>query len=90
MAIVTRLAGTKVKVMPEYRAYMVGAEGNFVGYEPLICADDGEAIGKAKRLAGQYPVELWSGPRLVSSIPKQRARAVTHEIHEGCMVPKAT
>jgi hypothetical protein len=86
MAIVTRLAGTKV--MPEYRAYMVGPDGHFIGYEPLNCADDGEAIEKAKRLAGQYPVELWCGPRLVSSIPKQRARAVTHEIHEGCMVPK--
>jgi hypothetical protein len=86
MAIVARTPGTTM--MPEYRAYMVGPEGNFVGYEPLICADDGEAIGKAKRLAGQYPVELWSGPMLVTSIPKQRARAVTHEIHEGRMVPK--
>jgi hypothetical protein len=74
--------------MPEYRAYMVGSEGSFVGYEPLICADDGEAIEKAKRLAGQYPVELWSGPMLVSSLPKQPARAVTHEIHEACMVSK--
>jgi hypothetical protein len=74
--------------MPEYRAYMVGPAGNLVGYVPMICADDREAIGKAKRLAGQYPVELWCGPRLVSSIPKQRARAVTHEIHEGCMVRK--
>jgi hypothetical protein len=76
--------------MPEYRAYMVGPQGNVVGYEPMICADDGEAIGKAKRLAGQYPVELWSGPMLVSSLPKQPARAVTHEIHQGGMVPKAT
>jgi hypothetical protein len=60
--------------MPEYRAYMVGAEGNFVGYKPMICADDGEAIGKAKRLAGQYPVELWTGPRLVSSLPSNRPK----------------
>jgi hypothetical protein len=88
MADVPRLAGAPV--MAEYRAYTVEPEGNFVGYEPLICADDGEAIGKAKRLTGQYPVELCSGPRLVSSIPKQRASAVTHVIHEGCMVPKVT
>jgi len=59
--------------MPEYRAYMVGPDGHFIGYEPLKCADDGEAIEKAKRLAGQYPVELWSGPMLVSSLPKQPA-----------------
>jgi hypothetical protein len=88
MAIVPRLAGTPV--MPEYRAYMVGPGGNFVGYEPMICADDREAIGKAKRLAGHYPVELWSGPMLVSSLPQQPARAVTHEIHQGVLVPKAT
>jgi hypothetical protein len=86
MADIPRLASTPV--MPEYRAYMVGPEGNFVGYEPMICADEGEAIEKAKRLAGQYPIELWSGPMLVSSLPKQPARAVTHEIREGCMVPK--
>jgi hypothetical protein len=88
MADIPRLAGTPV--MPEYRAYMVGPEGNFVGYEPMICADDREAIGKAKRLAGQYPVELWSGPMLVSSLPRQPARAVTYEIHQGVLVPKAT
>jgi hypothetical protein len=75
-------------MMPEYRAYMVGADGHFIGYEPLICADDGEAVEKAKPFAKKHPVELWSGPRLVRSIPKQLARAVTHEIREGCMVPK--
>jgi hypothetical protein len=32
--------------------------------------------------------ELWSGPMLVSSLPKQPARAVTHEIQRGRMVPK--
>ena len=42
MADILRLAATPV--MPEYRAYMVGSEGSFVGYEPLICADDVEAI----------------------------------------------
>jgi hypothetical protein len=49
MAGIPRLAGTPV--MPEYRAYMVVPQGNFVGYEPMICADDREAIGKAKLLA---------------------------------------
>ena len=74
--------------MPEYRAYMIGHEGHFVGYEPLVCADDGEAIEKAKLLSRQHPVELWCGPRLVISIPKYLFEAVTHEVHEGCMVRK--
>jgi hypothetical protein len=30
--------------MPEYRAYSVGEDGGFTGFEPLVCADDAEAI----------------------------------------------
>jgi len=74
--------------MTDYRAYTVGDDGHFKGYESLVCANDEEAIIKAKILAHRHGVELWCGSRLVSLIPKQRARAVTHEIHEGCMVPK--
>ena len=51
--------------MPEYRAYTVGADEHFVGYEPLVCADDAEAIEKAKRLSHDLPIELWSGARFV-------------------------
>ena len=36
--------------MAEYRAYAVGGDGHFIGYEPLICMDDDEAIEKAKSL----------------------------------------
>jgi hypothetical protein len=52
----------------EYRAYFVGHDGHFNGFEPLICADDGIAIEKAKRLVGAWGVELWSGPRLVARL----------------------
>jgi hypothetical protein len=51
--------------MNEYRLYKVGEDGHFIGFEPLICADDAEAIEKAKRLVDGHDVELWSGPRLV-------------------------
>jgi hypothetical protein len=33
--------------MPEYRAYPVGIDGHFIGFEPLVCADDAGAIEKA-------------------------------------------
>jgi hypothetical protein len=49
----------------EYRAYGVGRDGHFNGFEPLICADDAEAIAKAKRLVDGHDIELWSGARLV-------------------------
>jgi hypothetical protein len=50
--------------MPEYRAYTVGDDGRFTG-----CVDDVEAFKKTRVLAQRHGVELWSGPRLVSSIP---------------------
>jgi hypothetical protein len=49
----------------EYRAYTVGDDGHFIGFEPLVCRDDGEAIKKAKRLVDGHDVELWSGARVV-------------------------
>jgi hypothetical protein len=69
--------------MPEYRAYTVGHDGHFNGYEPLVCANDAEAIKKAKLLSQRDGVELWSGPRLVISMPKQLAKAAAHEIGEA-------
>ena len=51
--------------MAEYRAYTVGRDGHFIGFEPLVCANDAEAIEQAKRLIVNHAVELWSGERLV-------------------------
>ena len=51
--------------MPEYRAYQVGLDGHFIGFEPLVCADDNAAIEQAGRLVNGHDVELWSGPRMV-------------------------
>ena len=48
-----------------YRAFTVGDDGHFTGFEPFVCADDVEAIEKAKRLVGSCDVELWCGDRLV-------------------------
>jgi hypothetical protein len=66
--------------MAEYRAYTVGIDGHFVGYQPLVCADDAEAITKAKRLVDGHDIELWNGARLESfrfylnrGIPKSAA-----------------
>jgi hypothetical protein len=51
--------------MTEYRAYTVGIDGHFIGYQPLVCADDSEAIAKAEGLVDRHDIELWSGDRLV-------------------------
>ena len=39
--------------------------GHFIGFEPMICRDDKEAVAKAQRLIDGHEVELWSGERLV-------------------------
>jgi len=51
--------------MAEYRAYAVGRDGHFIGFEAFVCADDSEAIEKAKRFLNGSDVELWNGPRFV-------------------------
>ena len=56
--------------MPEYRTYAVGDDGHFSGYEPLECANDEEAIKKARILLQRHGAELWSGPRLVKLDPQ--------------------
>lgn len=54
--------------MAEYRAYTVGEDGHFIGFEPLVCADDAEAISQALRLLNGHDIELWNGKRLVKHL----------------------
>jgi hypothetical protein len=61
--------------MLEYRAYIVGHDGHFIGYEALVSPDDANAIEEAKRLVGGHDVELWSGPRLVAKLEHQPGEA---------------
>jgi hypothetical protein len=51
--------------MAEYRAYAVGLDGHFIGFEALICRDDSEAIAEAKRLIDGHDMEVWNGDRFV-------------------------
>ena len=49
--------------MSEYRAYTVGLDGHFTGFEGMTCEDDAKAIENAKRLVDGPDVELWNGAR---------------------------
>lgn len=52
--------------MADYRAYIIGDDGHFIGAEMLtIAADDAAAIEAAKRLVDKHDVELWDRDRLV-------------------------
>jgi hypothetical protein len=78
------------KSVTEYRAYTVSSDGHFIGFEPLACADDAEAIARAGQLVdGYHSIEVWSGPRLVQRLGGERSRkAVSYQIKDGRMVPK--
>ena len=62
----------------EYRAYFVGHDGHFNGYEPLKCADDTVAIDLAKRMVNKHGIELWSGARLVVWLNPPQS---SHDLH---------
>jgi hypothetical protein len=51
--------------MPDYRAYIIGFDGHFNGFTPLICTDDAVAIEQAQMLVDGHDVELWQLDRLV-------------------------
>jgi hypothetical protein len=51
--------------MAEYPAYFVGDDDHLIGFEEMVCRDDGEAVASAKRLLGDHDIEVWSGDRLV-------------------------
>jgi hypothetical protein len=59
--------------MPEYRAYQVGLDGHFVGFDPIIGVNDADATEKAQHLVDGRDVELWSGPRMVVRLRRKSA-----------------
>jgi hypothetical protein len=69
----TRMAGgacdIRGKAVTEYRAYSVGIDGHFTGCAPLTCANDAEAIARARMLVDDFhAAELWTGARLVERL----------------------
>jgi hypothetical protein len=45
--------------MPNYRAYMVGADGHIINRIEFTCADDDKAKDYAKAFVDGRDVELW-------------------------------
>jgi len=53
--------------MAEYRVYLVDTDGHFFDAVTLICADDAEALGHARRMAVDHDVELWQLDRKIAT-----------------------
>jgi hypothetical protein len=62
--------------VPDYRAYIIGSDGEFQESVPLDCADDNVAMMKAKQLVDGHHVELWQRTRRIAGFePKSMFRA---------------
>ena len=57
--------------MPDYRVYVIGMDGHFSSSIPLECADDTEAMEKAKQLVDGHDVELWQRDRKVARFARK-------------------
>ena len=67
--------------MEKYRAYFVGRDGHFNGFEPIVCADDAAAFENAKRLVNRHGIELWNGAWLVGRLEPMRKGQSSHDLH---------
>jgi len=72
--------------MAEYRAYIVGDDGHFMGFEGLVCSDDAQAIENAKCLVDGHDVELWSGERFVTRLNTDDKPGATSDQVNGRMI----
>ena len=52
----------------DYRVYIVGKDGRFIGVREIEAADDKAALRKAKQYAGEREVEVWQRERHVGRI----------------------
>jgi hypothetical protein len=50
----------------DYRVYIVGSDGHFFNSVELECADDTEAMERAKQFVDGHDVELWERHRMVA------------------------
>ena len=58
--------------MADYRAYIVGDDDHFLGFQEMVCRDDGEAVANAKRLLDDHDIEVWNGDRFVIRLRHKR------------------
>ncbi len=57
--------------MPNYRAYVIGADGSFARAHNFSAADDQEARAHAARYVDGHDVELWCGEVKVALLPRE-------------------
>jgi hypothetical protein len=69
-----------LKAGAEISSFCGRIDGHFVGFEPIVCADDTGAIERAKRLLDGRDIEVWCGPRLVARLPQKTPPEMEHYV----------
>jgi hypothetical protein len=54
--------------MSQYRAYIIGSDGEFLNSVSLECADDEIAVKRTKQLVGGHHIELWQYTRKIVTL----------------------
>jgi hypothetical protein len=77
--------------MPDYRAYLVGADGRFFNFVEIVCDDDAKAIERAEQAVDGHDVELWSGARLVKLLKhtSDEVRALDRQLEQSRHMSKS-
>jgi hypothetical protein len=57
--------------MAEYRAYIIGTDGQFIKAIELLCPDDDTAKEYAEQLVDGRDVELWQGDRKIETFKRR-------------------
>lgn len=55
----------------------INRDGHFVGYEPLICYNDDDAIARASALLDTNDIEVWNGPRFIIRLKAGKKAALS-------------
>ena len=48
-----------MNAMVVYRAYVIGPHDHFIGVHRIECADDRDAIDRARHYADGHDIEIW-------------------------------
>lgn len=57
--------------MPDYRAYIIGTDGNFKTFEVIVADDDEKAVKIAEKLVDRHDVEVWHLDRKIAILPSK-------------------
>lgn len=61
--------------MPEYRFYLINADGHIAGPAEVVeCPDDIAAIKQAEKVLDGHDIEIWKGKTIISYLVSKDAK----------------